>query len=94
MTDSHDMSNLQTPITGEIPDDIPGDGGSGPSTESQILDDADLTDIPEPNIQPPDDPLPPAEIPQSDSTLTSTSGQDGEQDPTATLGESGETRPV
>lgn len=29
---------------------VPGDGGSGPSTEGQILGDADLTDISEPNL--------------------------------------------
>ena len=55
---TRDLANLEAPITGEIPDDAvvgaqaPGDGGSGPSTEGQILGDADETnpDLPEPNI--------------------------------------------
>lgn len=45
-----DLANLDTPITGEIPD-VEGvatpDGGSGASTEEQILSDSDLTDIPD-----------------------------------------------
>lgn len=41
-------------LAGEIPDD----GRSGPSTEEQILSDADLTDIPEPNIGPAQEPDP------------------------------------
>ncbi len=73
MTD-RDHANLETPITGEIPD-VEGianpDGGSGPSTEEQILSDSDLTDIPDADT-----------------------AHDIPDDPTATLGESGETKPV
>ncbi len=56
MSESNDMANLETPITGEIPDDalagaqVPGDGGSGPSTEAQIISDADLTDVPDADL--------------------------------------------
>lgn len=50
MTEPTSHSNLETPITGDIPD-VSGiqapDGSSGPSTEEQILSDADLTDIPD-----------------------------------------------
>ncbi len=55
---SEPTSDSVTPVPGEIPDesllagDIPEGGGHGPSTEEQILSDADLTDIPEPNIGP------------------------------------------
>lgn len=57
MSESNDMAAPETPITGEIPDDAmaqaqtPDDGGSGPSTEAQIISDADLTDIPEPHLE-------------------------------------------
>ncbi len=86
---------------------VPGDGGSGPSTEGQILGDADLTDIPEPSIEDgemsaitddsdsihivDEDEL----AAQSDGTL-STADEDpaGPWDPSATLGDSGETRPI
>lgn len=47
----HDQANLETPITGEIPDESL-NGVQHPdqtSDEKQILDDADLTDIPEPS---------------------------------------------
>jgi hypothetical protein len=56
-------SESAVPVTGEIPDDslldtdIPGDG-SDPTTEEQILSDADLTDIPEPNMGPAQEPDP------------------------------------
>lgn len=61
---SEPTSDSTNPVTGEIPDEsvlageIPDDGGSGPSTEEQILSDADLTDIPEPNIGPAQEPDP------------------------------------
>lgn len=96
---TQDMANLETPITGEIPDEAvagaqdPGDGGSGPSTEGQIVGDVDETD-PEPNSDLPEDSgktentedLENAALPEQGTTI--------EEDPTATLGESGETRPV
>lgn len=95
---------------------VPGDGGSDPSTEGQILGDADLTDIPEPNIEFAEESaitentdsihiVDEADLdqqdnvdalPQSDSTLRSTADEDpaGQDGPTATLGDSGETRPI
>jgi hypothetical protein len=56
MSESNDLANLETPITGEVPDDavndldVASDGGSGPSTEEQIISDADLTDVPEADL--------------------------------------------
>jgi len=67
-----DTSDASIPVTGEIPDDsllgsdIPDDGGSGPSTQEQILAGADLTDIPEPNIGPAQDPDP-SDVPDLDT---------------------------
>lgn len=96
---TRDLANLETPITGEIPDDavagaqVPGDGGSGPSTEGQIVSDADETnqDMDEPNI----------DLTESSGMTENTEdvawpeqGTSIEQDPSATLGESDETKPV
>ena len=96
---TRDLANLETPITGEVPDDAvagaqsPGDGGSGPSTEGQIVGDADETnpDMAEPNI----------DLTERSGMTENTEyvawpeqGTSVEEDPTATLGESGETRPV
>lgn len=56
MSESPDTAGLETPITGEIPDDavndldVSADGGSGPSTEEQIIRDADLTDVPDADL--------------------------------------------
>lgn len=56
MSESDDIANPESPITAEILDgalagaQVPGDGGSGPSTEAQIISDADLTDIAEADL--------------------------------------------
>ncbi len=96
---TRDLANLETPITGEIPDDavagaqVAGDGGSGPSTEGQIVGDADETnpDMAEPNI----------DLTEASGLTENTEdvglpeqGTSIEEDPTATLGESEETKPV
>ena len=95
---------------------VPGDGGSGPSTEGQILGDADVTDIPGASVEDAEmtaitedtdsihivdeDELDQQDnvdaMSHSDSTLRSTAAEDpaSQKEPTATLGDSGETRPI